>query len=326
MKRLLWLLLSVALITGVLAGCTETPAEKSGASTPESTPAVSGEGAASTTKTYTDKAGRQVEIPVNPQRIVTISSTPEAVALGLKPVGAADNWSENLDETQKSGIESVGSVSGLNLEKILELEPDLIIAPEKVTDEETWETLSKIAPTVVGPFFGDALENLRYVGDMLGRLNEAEAWIASYESQINSTIEKLSGIIEEGKTALVLQLSSKAKNGAYLYPASTWPTIYDVLGLQLPDDAELKEMTAGAELSLEKLAEYDPDYIFFTSSDDATVAELRKEFTDNTIWPTLSAAKNNHVYTMGARLSSGDALTLEWALDDVVRAVREAGE
>lgn len=321
MRRFLGILLSTALMTGVLSGCAGTPGGNSETSIAETSTQDAGH--VLTTKMYTDKAGRQVEIPVEPQRIVTISSTSEVVALGIKPVGAADNWSKSLDEAPKSGIESIGNVSGLNLEKILELEPDLIITPEKVTDEQTWEALSKIAPTVVGPFFGDAIENLRSIGEMLDRSDEAEAWIASYESQIDITKEKLSGVIEEGKTALVIQLSPKAKNGAYLYPASTWPTIYDVLGLQLPDDAELKEMSAGAELSLEKLAEYDPDYIFFTSNDDAAVAELRKEFMSNTIWPTLSAAKSNHVYTMGARLSYGDVLTLEWALDDVVRAIEE---
>lgn len=323
MKRFMGLILSAVLIAGMLSGCSGTSAGNNGVSTPD----VSNTGEDSvSTRIYTDKADRQVEIPAKPKRIVTISSTPEAVALGIKPVGAADNWSSSLDASQKEGIESIGAVNGLNLEKILELEPELIITPERVTDEETWESLSKIAPTVVGPFFGDAIENLRTIGDLLGRSEEAEAWISQYESKAAATKEKLSDVIEEGKTALVIQLESSAKSGAYIYPASTWPLVYDVLSLQLPDVAELKEQTSGAELSLEKLAEYDPDYIFLTSIDEEGMSQRIQQFTDNSLWQVLSAAKNKRIYTMGSRLSSGDALTLEWALDDVVRAVEEVTE
>lgn len=318
MKRFMGLILSAVLIAGMLSGCSGTSAGNNGVSN-------TGEDSVST-RIYTDKAGRQVEIPAKPKRIVTISSTPEAVALGIKPVGAADNWSSSLDASQKEGIESIGAVNGLNLEKILELEPELIITPERVTDEETWESLSKIAPTVVGPFFGDAIENLRTIGDLLGRSEEAEAWISQYESKAAATKEKLSDVIEEGKTALVIQLESSAKSGAYIYPASTWPLVYDVLSLQLPDVAELKEQTSGAELSLEKLAEYDPDYIFLTSIDEEGMSQRIQQFTDNSLWQVLSAAKNKRIYTIGSRLSSGDALTLEWALDDVVRAVEEVTE
>lgn len=307
---------SISLLTGVLTGCVGTSPESS-------TPGVSESSSvgAAQTRTYVDKAGREVEIPVNPQRIVTINMTAEAIALGVKPAGAAENWLTSLDETQKEGIESVGAVSNLNYEKILELEPELIITPMNVTNEDTIEALSKIAPTVVGPFFGNAIENLRTIGDVLGKSEEAESWISSYEEKAKNVKSKLSDEIPEGKTALLIQLSSK--NATYIYPASTWPTIYEVLGLTLPDAAPLKELTAGANLSLDQLTEYNPDYIFLTSVNDASMPELKQQFTNHSVWNSLSAVKNNHVYTLGSRLSAGDVLTLDWALDEMVRVVEE---
>jgi iron complex transport system substrate-binding protein len=323
MKKLMGLILTAVLITGLLAGCAGTPAGNGGTSTPESTPAASDTSTSdasneATTRIYTDKAGRKVEIPVNPQRIITINMTAEAIALGVKPIGAADNWLEALDDLQKEGIESIGAVASLNIEKILELEPDLIITPERVTNEETWEALSKIAPTVVGPFFGDAFENLRTVGDLLGRSEDAEAWISDYEEKAAKTKESLSDVITEGKTALVVQLSSQ--KAIYIYPSSTWPTVHEVLGLVLPDAEELRELTAGADLSLEKLAEYDPDYIFVTGNPDE---QYKEEILSGSVWKSLSASKNNQVYIIGNRLSSGDVLALDWALDEIVRAVEK---
>ncbi|MDO4284752.1 MAG: ABC transporter substrate-binding protein [Eubacteriales bacterium] len=351
-KKITGILLSAVLAAGLLAGCgasqtagTETAAVSEGTSAAsgaaadgtasgaedtadgtsgsgesaeesaaaESTTAASGTEA---TRLYTDLAGREVEIPERPERIVTINMTAEAIALGLKPVGAAENWMRTLDDSEKEGIESVGEVGGLNYEKILELSPDLIITPENVTDDAAIESLSKIAPTVVGPFFGDAFENLRFVGDLLGRSEEADVWVAAYEEKAAGTKEKLSGVIEEGSTAMVVQISSQ--KAVYIYPASTWPTVYDVLGLVLPDAEELAEITSGTELSLEKLAEYDPDYIFVTGDADE---QYRAEILESSVWQNLSAAKNNRVYTMGNRLSAGDVLALDWALDEVVRAV-----
>lgn len=322
MKKRMRFLVSIALFAGLLAGCAGT-AEKNSSTDTLAAPDASTLEADDTpaTKIYTDKAGREVEVPVNPLRIVTVNMTSESVALGVTPVGAADNFMTGLEDSQKAEIESVGTIGSLNLEKILELEPELIITPINVTDEETIESLSKIAPTVVGPFFGDAFENLRTIGELLGKSEEAEAWISEYEKKAETTTEKLSDVIKEGSTAMVLQLYSKEVT--YIYPASTWPTVYTVLGLKLPDAAELGELTTGAQLSLEKLTEYDPDYIILTSGDDESMPELKQELTNNSVWKTLSAVKSNQVYTMGSRLSAGDVLTLDWALDEIVRAVEE---
>ncbi len=327
MRKWMKLTVSLVVLTVLLLGCGGKSAENIDAAPQKEAALASDEGSSAedisaTIKIYTDKAGRDVEVPVRPERIITVNMTAEAIALGVKPIGAADNWLVNLSDSQKEGIESVGAVKALNFEKILELEPELIITPMNVTDEEAIASLSKIAPTVVGPFFGDALENIRTIGDLLDRSEEAEAWISAYQARSKETKEKLADVIVEGSSALVVQLSSK--DNTYIYPSSTWPVVYDVLGLTLPDAAELKTLTAAASLSLEQLTEYDPEYIFLTTSgSDAGMDELVQNYTDNAVWKGLSAVKNNHVYIMGSRLSSGDVLALDWALDEVVRAVEE---
>lgn len=324
MKKWIGLMLIFVLLTGVLAGCSRTDIQESSsaASTVTETEEVAMEADnASATKIYTDTTGREVEVPVNPQRIVTINMTAEVIALGIKPVGAADNWLTSLDDSQKDGIESVGAATSLNLEKILELAPDLIITFEKVTDEETLESLSKIAPTVIGPFFGDAMENLKIIGDLAGKTDEANAWIDEYDAKVTETKDALKSVVEEGETALVVRLSS-AKS-ITLFPVSTWPTIYDVLGLTLPDASELSELTAGQEISLEKLTEYDPEYIFLTGAGDEQTLQYQQELTESQVWQQLTAVKNNHVYSLGSRFTTGDVLALDWALDEILRVVEE---
>lgn len=323
MKKSIALYISLLLVTGLLFGCAKTTTTQNKANTNETQASVSQkEDKQTSTRIYTDLTGREVEIPMAATRIVTINMTAEAIALGINPVGAADNWLTNIDASQKEGITSVGAVGNLSMETILQLEPDLILTPVNITDENTIESLSKVAPTVVVPFFGNALENLETVGDILGRSNEANEWISSYNIKAQETKEALSDIIVEGKTAMVVQLASTRT--IYIYPSTTWPTIYDVLNLQLPDVTELKELSSGQELSLEKLAEYNPDYIFITTTPDNTDNQYKEELTNNPVWQSLNASKNNQVYTLGSRLSSGDVLTLEWALDEVIQAVENS--
>lgn len=74
MKRLRGLSLLLVLITGILAGCAKMPAGHSESNIPN-TQSMSDSSNAFTTRLHTDKAGRQVEIPANPQRVATVSST-----------------------------------------------------------------------------------------------------------------------------------------------------------------------------------------------------------------------------------------------------------
>lgn len=308
MKKNIALLVSLILFTGILAGC-GTQETKSTA--PQNTEAAD-------TKTYTDLAGRTVEIPVQPQRIVAVNMVGELVALGIKPLAAADGWLQYLDEDQKEGIESIGAVGSLNLEKIIGLNPDLIITPEKVTDEDALAALEKIAPTIVGPFFGDAMENLTMMGEVTGRQEEATAWKNEFESSLDTIKESLNGVVKEEETAMVIQFSQK---NMYTYPSSTFPAVYQYLGLTVPSE-DISNLTQAMQLSLEVLPEYDPDYIFVTKQTEEDDAFIQQTF-ENSVWKQLSAVQNGHVYVLGSRLSSGDVLSIEWSLDEIQRLMTE---
>lgn len=301
MKKIIVLLVSLIMITSILAGCSSSGSESKSTKEPD-------------TKEYTDLAGRTVEIPAEPKRIVAVNMVGELIALGIQPVGAADGWLQYVDDEQKEEIESIGGVGSLNLEKILELNPDLIITPQKVTDDETLAALEKIAPTVVGPFFGDALENLKTMGELTGRTDEAQAWLEKFQNNLDEIKGSLGSVVEEGETAMVIQFSQK---NMYTYPSTTFPAVYQHIGLSVPSE-DISNLTKAMQLSLEILPEYDPDYIFVTKQTDEDDGFIQETF-ENSVWKQLSAVKNGHVYVLGSRLSSGDVLSIEWSLDEISR-------
>ena len=319
MKKVAAALLSFMVVSAILSGCGEQSPNNSPSVTQKSESSPSSDSTSrntqiADTKTYTDLAGRIVEIPVQPERIVAVNMAGELIALGITPVGVSDGWLKYLDDEQKRNIESIGAVGSLNLEKIVELDPDLIITPQKVTDGETLAALEKIAPTVVGPFFGDALSNLKMMGEVVGRPDEAKAWLEKFETNLKSINESLASFVNNGETAMVIQITQK---NMYTYPTSTFPVVYQYLGLSVPSE-NIAELTKAMQLSLEVLPEYDPDYIFVTKVTDEDDGYIQAIF-ENSVWKQLSAVRNGHVYVLGSRLSSGDVLSVKWSLEEIQR-------
>lgn len=118
---------------------------------------------AAETRTVTDDAGREVTIPVHPQRIVSLYEgllTIPALELGLNIVGSFgrdDNGGSlfGVDfirdvlgrDAGAEGIVGTGPLGGLDLEKVRALKPDLILGSE--LDMAMLGQLEKIAPTYV---------------------------------------------------------------------------------------------------------------------------------------------------------------------------------
>lgn len=78
---------------------------------------------------------------------------------------------------------NVGTMAEPNLEKILELQPDLIVSA-KVRHEALYPQLSKIAPTIFSVSTGPTWkENVVFLGEALGKKAKAEELVKAYEDR-----------------------------------------------------------------------------------------------------------------------------------------------
>jgi len=95
------------------------------------------------TFTYESETG-PVEVPKNPRRVVSLSGfTGNLMHLGV-PVVGADIWSKNAAQFAEK-LKDVEEASEENLEKLIELDPDLIIA---LSTAKNLDKIGEIAPTV----------------------------------------------------------------------------------------------------------------------------------------------------------------------------------
>lgn len=277
--------------------------------------------AVSETKLYTDTLGREVEIPTNPQRVVALWTVGEMLALDTKPVGSISHLLRFYTDEEKDGIEIVGDAVTGDYEKILSLNPDLIVVYALAKEEEI-EKYSKIAPTVTTQFFGEPMESLRDLGEILNKQDVAENWIKEYNERVEVARNEVKDLNLHNEKAVVIQLALK---NMYLYRSSTFPTIFDAYQFQLSSYQEKLQQSPDFEkeqLSMEVLPEFqDVDRIFLIINDEDSKATY-DTLKNSTIWNGLPVVKNNQVYEIDNRFSITDVTTLDWALDEVKQLLK----
>ncbi|WP_025846365.1 ABC transporter substrate-binding protein [Brevibacillus agri] len=257
------------------------------------TAATSGEAKPSTRKVKT--VNGEIEIPAEPKRIVAQGYLATFLALGIKPVGAPfwDIDSPHI-KAQTAGIEDIGTIDASSVEKILALNPDLIVTLSD--DPKLYEQLSKIAPTLVfvHTTFKDSREQIRTFGEILGKEKEAEAWIASFNETVEKAKQRIKGVVGENATAAIMGGFDKQ---LVVYANGLWrgaEAMYKHLGLKRPPLVQ-KSVDEGKEhvtISLEQVNEFSGDYLFVESGKQAGLDP------SNPIWNTLDAVKNGRVYQM----------------------------
>jgi len=272
---------------------------------------------AAKTKTFKDLNG-DIEVPTNPQRIVSITHLGDLAALGVKPVGAGSVALENsvLLEKELEGVVNVGDIS---VEKVLELNPDLIIIPS-YTPADIAEQLKKITTTVTLATTGwegiDPIDEVRTMGDLLGREKEAEEFIARYQKKAEEAKQRLQEVIGPDET--IGTYSIWAKN-FWVWPATRDAgfNLYKMFGLKpLPKIESEVFPGTGSDISLEVLGDYAADHMFVTVYEPDGGAERAKEVMNGAVWKNLPAVKNNHVYMLDMKqFWMVDGLNLEKQID-----------
>jgi iron complex transport system substrate-binding protein len=272
------------------------------------------------TRTFKMANGKEVEIPTHPKRVVMpYEFLGNALALDVKPIATTQAVMENpFIKDQIKEIENVGNP--ISLEKVTELNPDLII----VYLEDQYEQLSKIAPTVVIPFghYKGIEEEIRVFGDILGKKKEAEEWIKQFDKKAAVAREKLEGVIGQNETVGIYELQGK---DFYVFGNNfgrAGQVIYNALQLTPPEKIK-KEVIEGPQqwkmISLEALPDYAADHMFWTVYRTEGTDQVEKEMKNSAIWKNLNAVKNNHVYEMKMEnVWFTDAISLEHQLDLVV--------
>ena len=270
----------------------------------------------------TDKG--PVEIPVDPQIIVSDYYLGEFLAVDVKPVIASPySLSNPFLEGRTEGIQELNTVSAeTSLEMIVEKEPDLIIT----ITEADYEKYSEIAPTV---YIRDGKrsdeELFRYIADLTGRGEEAEAYLSDFNKRVTEVKDEIREIVGE-RTVSVVEVWPQQIYTIGSHFARGGSILYDMWELKAPEKVQ-KEMvegdTAYEVVSLEALPEYTGDFILYGVLADTDSSFLE----DSKLWNSLDAVKEGRVlpYEQVAFMHR-DPITRNAQLDIFVEFFRRFGE
>jgi cobalamin transport system substrate-binding protein len=147
--------------------------------------------------TVVDQTGRPLDLPGRPRRIVSLvpSVTEDLYAIGAQDalVGVTDFCDY---PPQARGKTRVGDMLAPNLETLVSLNPDLVVATRSGNTEETFDQLRRLAIPVylVDPVsVADVLRLIAGLGDLTGRRDGAAAVTAALERRIAAVQERIAG-------------------------------------------------------------------------------------------------------------------------------------
>lgn len=261
----------------------------------------------SDTITYESENG-PVEVPADPQRVVVLSSfAGNVMDLDVNLVGV-DAWAK-MNPQWEEDLADVEEVTDESLEKILELEPDLIIGLSGINNVDK---LNEIAPTVLFTYGAvDYLTQHLEIGKLLNKEEEAKNWIDDFKQRAAEAGEEIRAEIGEDATVSVIENFDKQ---LYVY-GDNWgrgtEILYQEMGLKMPEKVAEEALDAGYyAMSLEVLPEYAGDYMIFSRFD-----ETDNSFMESDIYQNIPAVANDNVFEVnGHEFYFNDPLTLEYQL------------
>lgn len=245
-------------------------------------------------------------LPVNenPQTVVALSSSLAEIWLlaGGQVAGTTSDTLERNFEGISEDVQVVGSVKDPSLEKILELKPDYVILndsiPGHVALEEPLKSANIVCYASHIETFDDYLKSLHLFCSYTGQEQNYETNGLAVEKQIKSAVDSYT-LPSPAPTYLVMRVHSSGYN--IMTQDSVVCNILDTLGLSniaQNGDSELDN------LSLEKILETDPDYIFITTmgKEQEALENLDQMFLLQPAWQELSAVKQEHVFILPKEL------------------------
>lgn len=299
--------LSVLMTAGLLAGCGSKEvantaqaidlASQAIAETTET--AETAEGATETSAiTFTDDLDREITVD-SPERVVTLlgSFCDEWLLAGGSVVGSANDTFTNYDFGFEDQVVDIGSTHEPDVEKILSVQPDFVIASAKLDAQvELKDTFEKAGITVAYldvDDFGDYLRTLDIFTQITGEKENYD----KYGTEVSKEIEEAKAKID-GRKPTVLFIRAAASSVKVKGSKGTigGEILADLDTENIADSNSLLE-----DLSMEAIIAADPDYIFVTTqgSDlEAALANVDELMISNPAWNSLKAVKNGNYYVL----------------------------
>lgn len=274
-------------------------------------------------RTVTDDTGREVTLERQPRLLVSLapSVTDMLVQIGMGDhVVGVTRWCDN---PEMEGVARIGGLDAPDLERILELRPDLVIGTE-MTPGGIYERLDAINVPALAFKHGsldDVIDDMRTLALLLGVPRQG--------------LEAVEALKQRRQAILDSVPDGPSPSAAVLYDFDTFGSagrgnwVNDLLELLHIRNIAARAQSSWPTLSREALLAADPDFIILPQpTDPAEAQRLRSQIAsmkDDPVWRTLSAVRNDRIVVLSPNLLSIPGPRSMQALEEIAHAVYGPG-
>jgi len=266
-------------------------------------------------ETFRDSLGRKVVLCASPKRIVALApSITEMIyflGLGDRLVGVTrfSYFPEEAREKPK-----VGTYTDVNVEKVVTLNPDLVIATVDGNRREDVEMLEEAGIPVyaLNPRrVTEILDAIERVGEICGIAHRARVRVGSLRERVERITEAVRG---RGRPLVFLVINAKP-----LMSVNRSTTHHDIIELAGGRNLAEDQPITYPRLSLEEVLRKGPGVIIISSMDKAAEHErARREWFQ---WNTIPAVQKGHVYLINSDLIDRAAPRIIDGLEEMAKLI-----
>ena len=272
-----------------------------------------------------------VSIEGTPARVVTLyeGALDAAIATGIKPVGAiitrgGTDVAEYI-QSQANGVDIVGTPGETNIEAVIALKPDLILASAQLSKEQ-YNLLSQIAPTIVPDFPAFTpdtwKQETRLFAEALGRASVGKKVISGVEDRIAEVSKLVDTKLgpDQRKTALIRWMpQGPLVMSEGLFSAS----LLNATGFNVSSGGSVKDGRPHSHpLSQENLGLIDHQWIFLATL-NADGNEALQAARKSPAFQRLKANRSGQIATVNGQLwtSASGPLAATEILNDIANTI-----
>ncbi len=244
----------------------------------------------------------------NPERVIALEWTyaEDLLALGVQPVGVADiegyqAWVDVPVEFDENVVD-VGTRQEPNLERIAELNPDLIITAS-FRAANNFDELNAIAPTLTfNPYptdgsshYDEMVNTFMTIATAVNREDAGQAVLNNLETSFEQARTALEENEFDNKTFILSQgwVANDAATFRLFTDNAMAVQIMEQIGLENAWDAD-PQLYGFTEISFEGFAGIEDTNFFYVAQADAEEA-----FADSPLWNGLPFVQSGHDYWLG---------------------------
>jgi len=250
--------------------------------------------------THTDDMGRAVAIDQIPQRLVSFGPSITEILFALDLEEKVVGVSDYCDYPEVAKLKpKVGNAFNPSLEKIVELEPDLVLTVKQEQLNSELDALG-IKFMVLDPEDMDGiLGNIELVGEITGTEKRAKKLVKDMQDSISQVI----ALMEDAPKVRVFFIVD-ATDLTLPWTAGTGSFIDALITMAGGENIAGKGQGAWVQFSLEQIISSDPEVIIIQTMTGGIPTVSKEELEEHPAWGEMTAVKQGNICFINGDLVS----------------------